>query len=133
MVQPTSKDLQRVKAVFFMGAAINLIGAFQVYRLMSGIEQLWGVYADTSGLAFVLCIDLAIAAVLIYAAVQTGNGQIKFAKAGAIILTVMSILGLLLGGMADGFIFVLDLACLAGGIWAWIQVRRAEQTMAVAT
>jgi hypothetical protein len=128
MPQPLSMELQRVRIILFLGVAVNLIGIFQLYRLMSGVQQLWGLYADTSGLAFLMFIDIVIAAFLSFSAVQLGKGDLKYGKMGVAVMAVLAGIAILLGGMTDGFSFVLNVVCLAGGVWGWTLIRRVEQT-----
>lgn len=113
--------------ILFLGVGVNLVGIFQLYRLMSGLQQLWGMYANTSSLAFWMFVNLVIAACLSFSAVQLGKGDLKYGRIGAVIMIVTGVLALVLGGTADGFSFLLNLVYLAGGIWAWVLVRQAER------
>jgi hypothetical protein len=124
---PLTTELQRVRMILFFGVGVNLVGIFQLYRLMSGLQQLWGMYANTGGLAFGMFVNVVVAACLAFSAVQLGRGDLKYGKIGAVVMTVTGVLGIVLGGTADGFTFILNLLYLAGGIWAWVLVRQAER------
>ena len=124
---PLSGELQRVRMILFFGVAANLVGILQLYLVMSGLEQLWGAYANTSRLAFGMFLNVVIGAFLLLSAVQLNKGDLKFGRIGVAVLAVTGAIALVLGGATDFFSLLLNLACVGVGIWGWILVKRVEQ------
>ena len=122
-VRAESHNIQRVKAMLAAGVGLYSIGVFLMYSQISALQSVYGAYAglvaNTDIQWLLIVVDLACAALGLYAITQVNKGQYKLAKTMLIIMVVVGAI-FLLEGLSGPFVYsLLNAALLAAGIWGW--------------
>jgi hypothetical protein len=116
-----SANMQRVRSMLVVGAALYVVGIFLMYSEISAVEAMYGGNASlVPGVDvqwFLIVVDAACAGLNVWAVTQVNAGETRLAKT---MLLVMAILGglFLLKGLGGPIVYVaLNAGLLAAGVW----------------
>jgi len=104
--EPVGSSFQQVRYILWVGAAIFLFSALGSCSRITMIQSMYGVWAQTGLIWFLLLLDLACGVLALYAAARLARGDVNIAR---IMLIIMMVVGGIGAFVSLGFRAILNL------------------------